>query len=828
MRPIQEVRYAIRQLVHRPGFTVVAVLTLALGIAGNTVFFAAVNATVFRPIRATRADGLFYVRYIHKQRSSGPLTAAQFRRLEADSPDAIARLGSIETMAFPVVVSLPGRAERVDAEVVTSGYPLALDLVPQAGRMFLPEDDVTDTSLNAIISDRLWREWLQGDRAAIGRVTFGLNARRFTIVGVAPRGFRGLAGSSYGTADIWITPSAADVIEGGKPSALRRFGYWMTFVRPKPGVPLAAAESAIHSALTAAPTDPDPAQIAIRLVPASAVVGTDRLTSAGHAIIGLSSLLLVAACANLANMLFARGAQRAAEVAVRLSLGASRLQVFGLFVLESTLIAVMAAVTGLALALAATAAVGSAFPSLRGRHFSLTVDLTPDHRVFLFALAAGTLAALGVGIATAWRATAVEPLRALAASAAGTGATRGGRALRLGLVAVQVMAAVMLLMGAGLFVRATETALDRTLLFDAGPLATARVDLRMHGYHPAGGRVFFDRALIALRAVPGVEHAALTDSFPVGDYSAPTTVDFRTERDVKGVDGVVRRIEGASRTVRGGYAAVSTGFLETIGLPLRRGRDINPSDQDTTPLVAIVNETAARLLWPDQDPIGKRLMFGNDGKWRTIVGLSGDPIVVTSASPLNSPANLVLVPAAQEYRPEMLLVVRSHRPAALLEPIRGAIRGIDENVAVFDVATADDSIMAWAAPLHAAAVLTASLGLVSLTIATLGVYGVIAYVVSLRTREFGIRMALGARPAQVVKMVVDDAVHLLLVGLCAGVFVTAIAERYIASQRLKFMPNEISTWVTVLLLMVVVGIGAALLPATRASRIDPNVALREL
>jgi hypothetical protein len=350
----------------------------------------------------------------------------------------------------------------------------------------------------------------------------------------------------------------------------------------------------------------------------------------------------------------------------------------------------------------------------------------------------------------------------------------------------------------------------------------------MHAYHPAAGRVFFDRVLLAARALPEVEHAALADSFPAGDYSTPITVDFRTERDVKGTDGIIRRIEGAFRTVRGGSIAVSPGFPATIGLPLRRGRDIAPTDQDSTPLVVIVNETAARLLWPDQDPIGKRLMFGDDGKWRTVVGVCADPITVPSASPLNSPANLVLIPAAQEYRPEMLIVVRSRHPAGQLEPLRGAIRAVDENVAAFDVATAETSIMAWAAPFRAAAVLTGSLGLLALTIATLGVYSVIAYVVSLRTREFGIRMALGARPGQVVKMVLDDAIRLVLVGLLAGVFVTAIAERYLESQRVGFMPNEILTWIAVLALIITIGLAAALVPARRASRVDPNVALREL
>ena len=826
MRVFEDVRYAVRQLTNARAFTAVAVLTLALGIAGNTMFFAAVNAMVFRPIRATRTDGLFVVRYIHKLKSHGPLTEQQFKRLEADPPAAVGRIGAIAGMAEPVVAAVPGRAERVDAEIVTSGYLLALDLVPQAGRLLLPEDDAGDASPVAIISDRLWREWFAGDRGAAGRASIAINAHSFMVAGVAPRGFRGLAGSSYGTADVWITPLAAARV--GRAGAQRRWGhYWTTFVRPRPGSQPADVEAGIHSVLTGAPNDPPAEQTAVQLNPTAGYFGASGLTSVGVAIIGLSTLLLIAACANLANMLFARGAQRAGEVAVRMSLGAGRLSIFRLFVIESAIVSGLAACVGLALALGAVAAVGALFPWFRSRNVRILVDLAPDYRVFLFAFAAGAFAALAVGVLAAWRSSSVPPLRALA-SASGVSATGRGGALRLGLVAVQVAAAVLLLMTAGLFVRATTKTVDRTVLFDTAPLATARVDLRMHGYHPAAGRVFFDRALLAIRALPGVERAALADSFPAGEYATPFSVDLRTDKEVAGVDGKVRDIAGMKRGIRGGYAGVSPGFLATIGLPLRSGRDIAPADQDSTPLVAIVSESVAGLLWPKQDPLGKRLMFGNDGTWRTVVGVCGDPLRATVESPLVSPANLVLVPATQTYRPEMLVVIRSPRAAAQLEPLRAAIRGIDEQVAVFDVATADDSIMAWAGPLDAAATLTGSLGLLSLTIAALGLYGVISYVVTLRTREFGIRMALGARPGQVVKMVLDDAVRLVLVGLLAGVFIAAIGERYLQSQRVGFMPNETSTWVAVLVLILGFGIGAALRPALRAARVNPNVALREL
>jgi hypothetical protein len=383
-------------------------------------------------------------------------------------------------------------------------------------------------------------------------------------------------------------------------------------------------------------------------------------------------------------------------------------------------------------------------------------------------------------------------------------------------------------MASAIYVTSAAKALDRHVAFDTAPLATALVNVQLHGYHEAGGRRFFERLLDEVRRLPGVERAALADGFPGGFYAAARTVHVVTPREVRNETGDIRELSGSVNRIGAGFAGVSPQFLDTIGLPLRQGRDIQPSDQDGTPLVAIVSESAARLLWPDQNAIGKRLMFGNDGHWRTVVGVSADPVVARVESPLVSPANMVLIPAAQAYRPEMLVVVRSQKPASQLELLRSAARAIDENVALFDVATAENSIVAWAAPLRAATALTVTVGLLALTIATLGVYGVIAYVVSLRTREFGIRAALGARPAQMIKLVLDEAIQLLLVGLLAGVLITSLGERYVQSQRVGFMPNEIATWVFVPLVILMVGVAAAYGPARRASRIDPNVALRHL
>jgi ABC-type antimicrobial peptide transport system permease subunit len=234
------------------------------------------------------------------------------------------------------------------------------------------------------------------------------------------------------------------------------------------------------------------------------------------------------------------------------------------------------------------------------------------------------------------------------------------------------------------------------------------------------------------------------------------------------------------------------------------------------------------LLWPGQDPIGKRLMVGNDGYWRTVVGIAADPARPQGESPYRSPSNMVLVPHPQRYRPELLVLLQSTAAAGQLEAVRTAIRAIDADVAVADAATVEESILAWRRPVRAGLALIFSLGSLALAISALGIYGVVSYLVSRRTREFGIRMALGATRIRIVRMVLDDAVHLLLVGLLAGVWAAAMGERLLQAQRVRVMPNDVPTWVVVLLLILVVGLLAAYVPARRASRIDPNVALRDL
>jgi putative ABC transport system permease protein len=541
-------------------------------------------------------------------------------------------------------------------------------------------------------------------------------------------------------------------------------------------------------------------------------------------VVVLASMVLVAACANLANMLYARGTGRAGEVAVRLSLGASRGRVMRLFLAETTVIAGLSALAGFGLAAAGLAAAGFALSGLRIPQIRwTTMALAPsaDARVFVFAIGASTAAAAAVGLLTAWRSSRVAPLRSLGgAGTQTTGGERGGW-LRTGLVAIQITAAVLLVMGAGTALETTLPQLSRRLHYDATQVLASQLDLRLHGYTPADGRAFVARVLDAASGIDDMEAVAVADGVPGGVGRVGASLSPLVAEPPAGGRA------GAARRVYSTYTRATPGLLEVLGLRLVRGRDLSANDVAGAPLVAIVSQAAAAALWPGDDALGKRVQLGT-GPWITVVGLVADPMSSSERYQTFSPAPWAIVPFDQWYQPDLLVLARSRRAPALSEPLQQAIRSIAEDLAIFETATIDRSIVAWAGPQLGAARMIVALGAVALFIATMGVYGVIAYFVSRRTREFGLRLALGATQGHVIRMVYDHAVHIVLVGLLPGVFVAAVGSRVLEARVALIFPNEIRTWAIAPLVILAAGVVAALVPARRAARVDPNVALRHL
>ncbi len=846
----QDFRYAWRGLRRTPGFTVAAVVTLALGIGTTTAFFGLVDALVFRPTAVARIDEVhaLWVRPPDQRQRSLPIRQMDGEALERTPPPSIIAVTSVSTRESSTLVQGVGRAEFVLSERVTPGYARVFQLRTQAGRWFEANDD---PDAIAVISDRLWREWFGADREIVNRAAIRIGGTPYRVIGVAPPGFRGVQ-SGLAPTEVWrpLRPATPPpVLPRATTQTLASLNRTdLTFVRARAGIGTTEATGEIAATLSGQP-DPDPLLSSLNLQPAHEVLRLSEFVALAAGVLAFAGLVFLAACANLANMLFARGTERAGEIAIRLSLGAGARGVFGPCLAEAAIVALAAASIGLVLAIGATFAFTSAFPTFRlARNLGVTIDLTPDYRVFAYAFAAGAVAALVVGMLTAWRASRVPALRAMGSSATSAVVSSRRRGLPLTFVSVQVTAAVLLVIGAGLVLENTRVMLDRRIHYDTSSLAAARViwttgseDLaafraglpklsgadrtraeaeRRAAVH-AQREGFFASLVSRARALPGVEAAAVADALPGGTAPAPRS-GLQALQAMDASQGTPRRVDGS-------WLSVSPGFLETIGVPLLRGRDVQPVDAYGAPLVAVLSRSAAEALWPGEDAVGRRL---HCCRLRfepiTVVGVADDAVSSSEASAFTRHANFALLAAAQTGNEERLIVVRARNPEGQVDSLRALVHAVDDRVPVFDAGPVDEFLLAGVAIARAQRTLSLTLGLLALSIAVFGIYGVVGYFVSRRTREFGLRLALGARPRQILKLVVDYSIHVILVGLLPAVLAASLGTRLFEHRLIGLMPNGITMWVVAPLVMLVSGVIAGLVPAARAARVDPNVSLREL
>jgi predicted permease len=561
-----------------------------------------------------------------------------------------------------------------------------------------------------------------------------------------------------------------------------------------------------------------------------------RNVRSGYLVLGFAALIFIAACANLGNMLFARAAEREGELAVRFSLGASRVGIFGMLVSEALLICTAASVAGLVLAAGVLYLFIDAVPAFEvARWQRVDLDLSVDWRVAGFAAAGGLVATALVSAGSLWRSSRVSLVTRLASSTSAVVARTEGRTLRTLLTSVQVTAAVLLLITTGMLLENTSRRLNRRVLFDTAPLVTARIELP-ESYDPSRGRHFYARLLERMRAMDGVEAAALADAIPGGESPAPRRgiSAIRAEAPPRGLSGAPRRRDGQ-------WIHASPGLFDTIGVRLSRGRDFQTEDEDGTDPVAIVTTSVAARLWPGDDALEKRISCCGDANWRRVVGVVADPVAARFRPPSLSLSDamqeaggdtgqglFVFLPAAQRYGADMLLVARSTTLRADPEPLRQAVAAIDPEVPVFEPGPVAATQLMRLSSEKAVRVLAGTLAAVSLGISVFGVYAIVSYFVSRRAREFGLRLALGATRRQVVKLVVDYAIHVMLVGLLPGVLLASLGTRYFQRELQNLQPNGITAWVGVPLLMLVAGIIAAWIPARRAARVDPYAALKEL
>ena len=795
-----DVRYAVRRLVAAPAFTVVTVITLALGIGATTAIWSAVNAVLFRSLPYPRAARIVAIAARSADGGRADVTFGTFTELAARTRS----FAAIAVMKpWQPTVTNNGAPERLDGQRVSARYLAALGVAPALGRDFLPADDRAGAPPVVVLSHALWVRRFGGDAAIIGR-SITLDDDAYTVIGVMPAGF---SNATAPTATLWA-PLQYDMSQG------RAWGHHLRMIaRLRDGVTLDAAIRELD-AVTRAPTAEFP-----RVPWASLEHGvlastlqedlTRGVRPALLAILGAVALVLLIACVNVANLMLARGARRRGELAVRTALGASRARIVRQVLTESTLIAFAGCAAGLAVAaLAMQAIVRLAPPTL-----PMAAAMRLDGRAFAFAVSIAAIVGLAIGCIPALQAVRADPSRWIAA--ASRRSAGGHRRTRGALVVAEVALALLLLVSSGLLLRSIERLFAVPPGFDASNVLTMQVQTSGHRFDASGETArFFAAALDAVRAVPGVTGAALTSQLPLSG-----------DADLYGVKLDPAPPDDPGETTGTFRYAVSPGYFETMRIPLRRGRLLDTRDGANAPRVAVISESMARRRLPNTDPLGRTLHIG-DGPTYTIVGVVGDVKQLSLAAPTSD----AVYTTTTQWRfadNALSIVVRARSdPAALTTAVRDAIWSVDKDQPIVRVATMRSLVDASAAGRRFALTLFEAFALAALVLAAAGIYGVLAAAVAERSREIGVRSALGATRSRIVGDVLRDGLRLTTIGVLIGVAGAAAATRALESLLFGVSPLDPLTFGAVIALLVVTSIVACALPARRAAQVDPVTALR--
>jgi len=802
----KDVRYAFRTLAKSRSFTAVAVLSLALGIGANALVFSVVNALLLRPLPVERPDRLVFL----ENKVYGPSQSFPNYRDLRDRNQTFAGLVGYRISSMELETGTG--ANRVWGYLATGNYFDVLGVKPALGRFFHQGDDLRPgASPYAVLSYSAWQSRFGADSGIAGK-TIRINRFPFTILGVAPRDFHGT--ERFYWPEVWVPMMMEPQIEAGNPWLDER-STWNTWVirRLKPDVSSAQAEANLN-AIAAELAREYPAQndgLALRLAKPGLVgnlVGSPaRAFTLG--VLLLAALVLLAACANLASLLTARTTDRQRELALRLAVGAGRGRVIRQVLTEALMLSVAGGGAGLALAWFLSRALSRWRAPM---DFPVQLNVDPDWRVFCFAWAASILAAVLFASIPAWRASKTD------ANAALKGATQswGPRCLafRDVLVVVQVALCFVLVSGCMLSLRGLQQALRMRLGFEPQHISVAAFELGLAGYSEERGRAFQQRALEAVRQLPGVESAAYSNSLPLSIDQSHTSV-FPADR------AGLRPSDRISVT----YYEVSPDFFATLGTRLLAGRDFSWHDDIKSPAVAIVNLAFGKRVMHTGNPVGGHFRHGIvKGNLIEVVGVVEDG---KYGSLTESQEPVVFWPILQHYTTTTTIEVKSSLPATqMLGEMRGAIEALDPELPLFGVGSLTQMLGFAFFPTHAAAIALSAFGVLAIMLAATGIHGLVAYAVSRRVREIGIRVALGARPRAVLRLVLGKIVALVAVGSACGLLLALGAGQVLASIVYQGSPRDPLALASVLGLMSFLSVFSSWLPARRALRIEPTTALR--
>lgn len=810
---LRDLTFAARLLVKSPGFSIVTILSLALGIGANAAIFSLVDAILLRPLPVEEPTRLMSV-FTTDTRNAGNLPLSHLNYKDLRDQNTVFEAMSAFTFA-QVNWSNGSDAQQAPAQVVDGQYFSLLGVRPALGRGIAPVDDETPTPV-AVLSHGFWQAALGGDKGIVGR-TITVNRVPFTVIGVAPAGFTGtLLG---GGPSMWVPMSMHDVVQPNFDWYETRRGLFLfAFGRLRDGVTMEQAGanlSTIFAQLEQAFPDDNRGRNAgvvplldARLNPnGQGGAPVVRISILLMAVVGI---VLLIACANIANLLLARATKRRREIAVRLALGAQRRRLLRQLLTESVLLSVVGAAAGVLLAY-------WLLDILRATALPLPVPVDDNSvinaRVLLFTGGLAIVTGLLFGIAPALQASGADVLSTLKNELVPAGGgRRGGPRLRQLLVIAQVAASLIALVAAAMFLRGLREAQSIDPGFETEGVLIANVNLGREGYTPERGQIYYQQVAERLRGVPGVQHAAVAQNAPFAG-------------------GFLRSIflEGADTTTRDRVLvqinSVSPGYLETIGVPLVAGRDFTSADTESSMGVVIVNEQMAQQFWPGEDALGKRFRFFGDEALTTVVGIAK---TVKYNGVIEDPIPFIYQPWLQNYTPAATVHVRTAGSAAPLAPsVRAALREVDPTLALFNIQTLEDQVADALAPLRTNVILLTAFGALALLLAAIGLYGVTSYTVTHRTREIGVRMALGARPGAVLGLVLTQGLTLVGIGLAIGLVAafglsTLVPPDFIANTS----PRDPVTFAATAAVLAVIAVVATYVPAKRATRIDPLIALR--